>query len=197
MPASPATSPAASPAPDVAERLLVTAGRLFARHGFAAVGVGPIVKASGVGKATLYKHFPAKTDLIVAWLKREDAAFFARAAEWEAAAGAAPAAQLRGFFHGLAAWVGSPDCLGCPFQLAVAEFPDEDAAPHRVATTHKAALLFRFRRLCRAAALPDPESLAQQLLLVTDGALMAARLFPGRNPGRDVARAADALLEAR
>jgi AcrR family transcriptional regulator len=191
------SSPPAAPPVDVAEHLVTTAGRLFARRGFAAVGVGPIVKASGVGKATLYRHYPAKTDLIVAWLKREDAAFTARAAAWEAAADPAPLEQLRGFFRGLAAWVGSPECLGCPFQLAVAEFPDEESAPHRVAATHKAALLFRFRRLCRAAGLGEPESVAQQLLLVTDGALAAARTFPGRNPGRDVARAADAVLGRR
>lgn len=180
----------------MAAHLVDTAGRLFARRGFAAVGVGPIVKASGVGKATLYKHFPTKTDLIVAWLKRQEADVLARASAWEGAASTAPIDQLRHFFRGLAAYVGSPDCHGCPFQLAVAEFPDEDSPPHRAAATHKAAMLFRFRRLCRAGGLADPETTAQQLLLVMEGAYAAARTYPGRNPGRDVGRAADAILAA-
>lgn len=190
------TSASAPPTRDVAAHLLATAGRLFAQRGFAAVGVGPIVKASGVGKATLYKHFPAKTDLIVAWLKVQEAQVLARAAAWEGESGTPPLDQLRGFFRGLAAFVGSPDCFGCPFQLAVAEFPDEESTPHRAASTHKAAMLFRFRRHCRAGGLTDPESSAQQLLLVMEGALASSRTWPGKNPGRDVARAADAILAA-
>lgn len=178
----------------MAARLVDVAGPLFAHHGFAAVGVERIVKAAGVGKATLYKHYATKDDLIVAWLRREEARALARVADWAGGDDRQPLEQLRGYFAGLATFATSADCFGCPFQMAAAEFPDEASGPHRAASSHKAALLFRFRRLCRAAGLAEPESVARQLLLVSDGAYAAARIFPGKNPGADVARAAEAIL---
>ncbi|MBO0793742.1 MAG: helix-turn-helix transcriptional regulator, partial [Ktedonobacteraceae bacterium] len=54
--------------PSVArQRLLEVARDLFYREGIRAVGVDTIVEQSGVGKATLYRHFPTKDDLIAAY----------------------------------------------------------------------------------------------------------------------------------
>ncbi|MGL4609586.1 MAG: TetR/AcrR family transcriptional regulator, partial [Trueperaceae bacterium] len=52
------------------EQILETATRLFYQQGFRAVGIDTIIAESGVAKMTLYKHFPSKDDLIVAYLER-------------------------------------------------------------------------------------------------------------------------------
>ena len=51
------------------KQLLEIAARLFYEQGYRAVGVDTIAAESGVGKMTLYRHFPSKDDLIVASLK--------------------------------------------------------------------------------------------------------------------------------
>lgn len=179
-----------------AEKLLDVAGPLFFRHGFAAVGVDRIVKESGVAKMTLYRHFPSKDDLIAAWLERVDAQFWAVASGWMGGPDREPRAQLAGFFRGLEKLVASPQCLGCPFLLAAAEFPEPGTRAHEVAKRHKTTLRERFRRLARAAGAGDPAAVADQLLLLTDGAFGASRMFGPANAGRRVAAAAETLLDA-
>src|SRR5712664_1447316 len=54
------------------QRLLEVASALFYQEGIRAIGVDTIVERSGVGKATLYRHFPTKDHLIAAYLEEED-----------------------------------------------------------------------------------------------------------------------------
>ena len=58
--------------PSARQRILDTAFRLFYARGLRAVGVDTIIAESGVAKATFYKHFPAKDDLVLAYLDRVD-----------------------------------------------------------------------------------------------------------------------------
>jgi AcrR family transcriptional regulator len=52
------------------ERLLDTAYELFSRRGIRGVGVEEVIERAGVAKATLYRHFPSKDDLVLAFLER-------------------------------------------------------------------------------------------------------------------------------
>ena len=54
------------------ERILQTAFRLFYAHGVRGVGVDTVIAEAGVAKATLYKHFPRKDDLVLAYLDEVD-----------------------------------------------------------------------------------------------------------------------------
>src|ERR1700694_4431274 len=58
----------ARPAPP-RDRILAAASALFARNGIRAVGVDAIIAAAGVAKASFYRHFRSKDDLVVAWLR--------------------------------------------------------------------------------------------------------------------------------
>jgi AcrR family transcriptional regulator len=183
------------PRPAARERILETATRLFLRDGFRAVGVDTIVAEAGVAKMTLYAHFPSKDDLIVAYLERANEQFW----DWLDGASAGvedPQARLLATFDAVGKLASSSQCLGCTFQGTAAEFPDPEHPGHRVARAHKQAVLSRFEALAREARLRDPEALAEQLLLLMDGAWVAARMFGPGNPGAQVAAAAQALIEA-
>ena len=52
------------------ERILTTADRLFYSHGIQAVGIQWVIEESQVTRVTLYRHFPSKDDLILAYLDR-------------------------------------------------------------------------------------------------------------------------------
>ena len=52
------------------ERILDTAYELFSLRGIRAVGVDEIVEQAGIAKATLYRHFASKDDLVLAYLDR-------------------------------------------------------------------------------------------------------------------------------
>jgi len=177
------------------ERILQTAAELFYRDGYGAVGVDTVIAQAGVAKTTLYRHFPSKDELIVAYLKRANERFWA----WfeEAIAGHEdPRAQLGALFDAVAKLAASPQCLGCTFQGAASEFPSHDHPGHRAARAHKQAVLERLRELAARAGAHDPEQLARELLLVMDGAFAAARMFGRRSPASVAPAAAAALLDA-
>ena len=69
------------------ERILDTAFRLFYAHGVRAVGIDRIIAESGVAKATFYKHFAAKDDLVVAYLDKVDGIWSGQLHDAAAAAG--------------------------------------------------------------------------------------------------------------
>ncbi len=183
------------PRPAARERILEAAARLFLRDGFRAVGIDTIIAEAGVAKMTLYAHFPSKDDLIVAYLERSNEQFWA----WLEGATAGvddPRAKLAATFEAVGKLANSPHCLGCTFQGTAAEFPDPAHPGHRVAIAHKQAVLARLRGLAQDAGLRAPEELAEQLLLLMDGAWVAARMFGPGNPSVEVAAAARTLVQA-
>jgi AcrR family transcriptional regulator len=179
------------------EKLFETAARLFYQHGYRAVGVDAIAAESGIGKMTLYRHYPSKDDLIVAFLKASNEDFWGY---FEQSTGNAPTARnkLLAFFEALQEYVTTPDCYGCPFINVATEFPEADYAGHQVALEHKLSVLARFNQLAREAGALQPEALANALLLLMDGAYMAARMYGASpdNPAANVAAAARQMIDA-
>ena len=178
-------------------KLFQTAADLFYRHGYRATGVDTIAAASGIGKMTLYRHYPSKDDLIVAYLRDSDEVFWNN---FEAMiAGATTAREkLLAFFGGLQEYATTAACYGCPFLNLAAEYPDGDYAGHRVALEHKRRARERFRQLAAEAGAADPEALAAGLHLLMDGAYAAARMYNGGsgNPAAHLAATARALIDA-
>src|SRR6476660_8393251 len=54
------------------ERIVSTAYALFTGRGVRAVGIDEIISQSGVAKATMYRHFRTKNDLVLAVLQRRE-----------------------------------------------------------------------------------------------------------------------------
>jgi AcrR family transcriptional regulator len=174
-------------------RVLRVAGELFYEHGFRAVGIDLIIERAGVAKATLYRHFPTKDELIAAYLDAANTRFWA----WfDGAADTTlpPAQTIVRVFDAVAALATSPVCLGCSFQMTAAEFPDRFHPGHDIALAHKDAVRARLRGFAVAAGARRPDELADGLLLVMDGAFAAARMYGPDNPGRHAGTAARALI---
>ena len=177
------------------ESILAAADSLFYKRGFHAVGVDLIVARAGVAKTTMYRHFPSKDDLIVAYLDRADQRFW----RWFDASldlHAKPAQRLVALFDALANLAASPTCLGCAFQATAAEFPMPSQAAHATALAHKDAVRTRLRQLAADAGAADPASLGDALLVLMDGTFAAARMYGPDNPAAGVGDAARSLIDA-
>lgn len=177
------------------QRILETAERLFFRNGFRAVGIDTIIAEAGVAKMSLYRHFPSKDDLIVAYLEGDRRQFW----EWLDNATAHtedPAEQLVAIFAATERLVATPQCLGCTHQSATAEFPDPDHPAHQLSVAHKVAIRDRFADLALQANLREPEQLAYQLQFLMEGALVTARMFGPDNRGTGLTDAATTLINA-
>lgn len=179
------------------DKLFQTAARLFYRRGYRAVGVDTIAEESGIGKMTLYRHYPTKDDLIVSFLRKSNEDFWGY---FEDSIGRAitARAKLVSFFERLQEYVLSPSCYGCPFLNVATEYPEKDYPGHHVALAHKESVRARFQELAKQAGAKRPESLANALCLLMDGAYMAARMHgsSSSNPAVDLGEAARQLIEA-
>src|SRR5579872_1046728 len=60
----------------VKERILDTASRLFYNQGYHITGINQIIEEADIARASLYNHFPSKTDLLLAYLDRTHAEWF-------------------------------------------------------------------------------------------------------------------------
>lgn len=179
------------------EKLFQTAARLFYQHGYRAIGVDTIAAVSGIGKMTLYRHYPSKDDLIAAYLQVSNQVFWE---QFEEITKDAPTAgeKLLAFFDALQRYVLSPDCYGCPFINVAAEYPEPDYVGHQVALEHKQSVLARFRQLAEEAGARQPDALANALFLLMDGAYVAARMFgpSTQNPVISLTETARQIIEA-
>lgn len=179
------------------DKLFRTAARLFYQSGYRATGVDTIAADSGIGKMTLYRHYPSKDDLIVAYLRDSDEAFW-RSFEAITQGAATPREKLLAFFTALQEYVLTPACYGCPFLNVATEYPEADYSGHQVALEHKGKVRARFKDLATEAGARHPQALADALFLLMDGSYMASRMFGGSpgNPAAELADAARRLIDS-
>jgi len=183
-------------APTVRERLLDTAAELFYREGVRAVGVDRVVALCGVAKTSLYRHFPTKDDLLVAVLERDDRQYWTNWDRVAAGAGADAAAELQAHVRWIVQYIGRPEFRGCAFLNAATEFPASEHPARAVALNHKAELRRRLLALARRLPAREPEALAEQLVLLIDGAYVNGLLRGRRGAVRALPDAALALIQA-
>jgi AcrR family transcriptional regulator len=172
------------------ERILNAASELFYREGIRAVGVDRVVAAAGVAKMSLYKYFPTKDDLVLAFLARRDRAW--REAFEAAVLGAAedPVARIPALFTALADWFRSEGFRGCAFINAALELAQPEHPAFAAAVAHKEAVRAFVARLVSEAGLDA--ALTDMLLLLMEGAIVQATMgFPERV---EAAREAAVLL---
>src|SRR5690242_1119137 len=177
------------------DRILDTAFALFYARGIRAVGVDLIIGESGVAKATFYKHFPAKDELVLAYLDKVDGIWTGQLKAAAAAAGEAPAEQLVGLFDALDSACRRDGYRGCAFINAAAE--SQPGTPvHDRTVAHKAAVLSWVRGLAEQAGARDPDTLARSLTLLLDGGLASGALDASPDAPEAAKASARALVDA-
>jgi AcrR family transcriptional regulator len=183
------------PPPSARDRILGAAFRLFYARGIRAVGVDLIIAESGVAKATFYKHFPAKDDLVLAYLDRVDGVWSGQLHEAAEAAGPQPEDQLVGLFDALRSACRRDGYRGCAFLNAAAEAVPGTAV-HERTVAHKAAVLDWVTGLAADAGAPDPRGLARSLTLLLDGGLASGALDADPDAPVRAAESARVLVDA-
>ncbi|MEU8463763.1 TetR/AcrR family transcriptional regulator [Streptomyces sp. NPDC029003] len=169
-------------------RLLDTAEALFYAEGIQAVGMDRIRTESGVPLKRLYRLFPAKDALVAAYLERRDRRWITGLRE---AVAAAPQQPVPAVFDWLADWFSEPDFRGCAFLNAYGELGAGPAAVLDVVRRHKAELRALLAELTAGAP-----GLADQLLILIEGATAVAALTPGPAPAHTAREAARTLTAA-
>ncbi len=175
------------------ERLIEAAVRLFSEDGIRATGIDRLLTEAGVAKMSLYKHFQSKDDLIVEALRRKDEQFretFRAMVETRHD----PRARLLGVFDAQERWFGHPGFRGCLFLNAAAELPEGGCPARRAIAEHKSWVHGQLRDLAREAGAGD--GLADQLMLLFEGAIMRAYVTGDPTVAREARKAAEVLLEA-
>lgn len=176
------------------DRVLEVATDLFYREGVRAVGVDTIVARSGVAKMSLYRSFPSKDDLVVAFLEERNRRFFAW---WDRTMGpheGDPGAQLRGLIAAVIEKVRRPDYRGCPFLNTSAEFPGPEHPARAVIAGHKREVRARLLECCRRLGAARPEMLTEQLIVLMDGVYAYPESFADAEAAAAVVDAAEALI---
>ncbi|MEU8235574.1 TetR/AcrR family transcriptional regulator [Actinoplanes sp. NPDC048967] len=157
-------------------RLLSTAARIFYAEGIHAVGVDRIITEAQVTRATFYRHFPGKDDLVVAYLQGADQAIRGQV-DAVLAAGPPAGDAVRAVAASIAEGIRSPGFRGCAFLNAVAEYPDPGHPVHRTVLAHREWFLDTINTLMARIQQDSAEPAAQHFVMLRDGAMAAGCLF--------------------
>jgi len=142
------------------------ADTLFYEQGFTATGVDAIAECAGVSKMSLYRHYAGKDDLAAAALRWRDETHV----DWLLPEDEGDGRQrVRAMFDRVARAATSTQYRGCPFMRAGLELPAGHPAQRAVAE-HRHRLHARLRLLAARLGARDPDTLAQQLMVLADGA---------------------------
>ncbi|MFD6421937.1 TetR/AcrR family transcriptional regulator [Streptomyces sp. NPDC060198] len=182
-------------ASEARSRLLDTATRIFYAEGIHSVGVDRIVSEAQVTRATLYRHFTGKEDLVLAYLDRTDRELRAHADAAQAAE-QAPADRIRAVCRTIAAGIESPGFRGCAFLNAAAEYPDADHPVHRAVLSHRQWFLDTVTGLLAETGDPAAAPAGRHLVMLRDGAMVSGCLSDPAAVSETFLRGVEGLLRA-
>lgn len=176
------------------KRLLVAADELFYAEGVHRVGIERVLERAGVSKATLYKAYGSKEELVRAYLMSKHE-FIAENLVTAKDSEAPARDKILVVFDILGAMHAAPTFRGCPFVNASAESPDNGAAA-AVSKIHRDWVRSLFEELATEAQLADVPGLVRRLVLLYDGASVAAQLDRDVDAARNAREAAAHMIEA-
>ena len=152
------------------ERLLRTASGLFYAKGIHTVGIDEILSRSQVTRATFYRHFPSKDDLIVQYIRSADQGIRDTVAA-ATDSPTSPDSSVRALADFVASQIKTPGFRGCAFLNAAAEYPDVENPIHQAILAHRSwfheTVLHAFGRVTDRAPLA-----AAHFVMLRDGAFV-------------------------
>lgn len=153
--------------------------------GIQAAGVDAIIREAAVAKATFYRHFPSKDDLVVAWLRDPRTRWFERVMSQAEGNSANPVDVLPHFFEALVVWLEAEGYRGCPYLNTGVEITDPKHPALAVVAEYLQEVEDYLTGLATAAGYRDPRRLAIQLQSLIAGSISLA--VARRNAGNAVA----------
>jgi AcrR family transcriptional regulator len=157
------------------ERILDTAYDLFSHNGIGSVGIDRIIAEAGIAKATLYRHFPSKEVLVLAFLELREQRWTHEWLETQAESIArTPQERVLCVFDVLDEWFHRADFEGCSFIKALLEVDEPDSPIHRAAARHLAEVRRKLQLYAQQAGAREPEEMGYQLQVVMMGAIVSA-----------------------
>ena len=178
---------------NLSEHILKTASELFYQHGIQATGIDAIVKASGVAKMSLYKYYPSKNDLILAYLQHSAESFNAMIINGLNDVDNDKQKLLK-VFDLFAAFLRSPDFRGCPFINASAEFSQQAGPIQQAATAFYENFADFLEGLAANAGLSNSKKLASQLSILIAGAVVREQMQANSGAMQQALEAAEILI---
>lgn len=160
--------------PDARDRVLSAAYELFSQRGIRDVGVDELISRSGVAKATFYRHFASKDDLVMAFLQqREDTWTMGLIVAEARRKGTTPQEQLLAIFDVFAEWFRRDDFDACSFINVLLEM----GASHplgRASIEYLERIREQVRLLADEAGLRDTEEFSRSWHILMKGSIISA-----------------------
>ena len=149
-----------------------------------------------MAKATLYKHFPSKNHLVIAYLRNKCDKFY----EWLNTQLVSKKEDSIDILISLCElveiWITTPEFHGLPFHIASVEFPNPDHPINQYSVVLAAELQGYLSKIAKTAGARDHVALSQQLTIIFEGAALVERLSPGSGAANRAKNAAIALIRS-
>jgi len=179
-------------------RILDVASKLFYKQGYNSTGINQIIDEAGVARASLYKHFPSKRDLLTAYIQMMDESSLA---EWERVLAPIkdPRKKILAIYDICIDRQTHSDFAGCPFIKVGAELPCDDVDAFKLINRQKKSDKMYFQKLVAeiypaGAAASGKEMLADTLFLLMEGAMVTSTVAKDLQPLKDARKIAESLL---
>ena len=158
------------------QHVVDTAYTLFKRDGFHATGIDRIIAEADIAKMTMYRHFPAKDELIVAVLEHR-ARRFERQLDRLMAEEATPRQKIATILDWHERWFRDSDFHGCLFAHALAEFGDPGHPVFQAVSRQKNGLRLRMQAILeQVMPIERARDAAAALLMLIEGATLMAQM---------------------
>jgi AcrR family transcriptional regulator len=161
--------------PVARERILESAYDLFSTKGVRAVGIEEVIERAAVAKATLYRHFPSKDELVLAFLRQREVVWTHGWVEAEARKrGSTPEERLLAIFDLFDEWFHRVDFEGCSFVNVLLETPNPEHPVRRASAEHLENIRTVLRSLADEADLRSTDEFARSFHILMKGSIVQA-----------------------
>jgi AcrR family transcriptional regulator len=169
-----ATSTVAGPRSQARKRILDAAYDLFSTRGVRAVGIDQIVDRAEVAKATLYRHFRTKDELVLSFLEQREELWTKEFVEAEARRrGASPEERLFAIFDVFDEWFHGEQFEACSFINTLLEMGPEHIVG-RASIKHLDNVRALVAKWAEEAGLRDTESFSNSWQILMKGSIISA-----------------------
>jgi AcrR family transcriptional regulator len=166
---------AAAPATGARTRILDAAYDLFSRRGVRGVGIDAVIAKSGVSRMTMYRHFPSKEALVLAYLEQREQQWTCEWLQTDVCRRAEdPADRLLAIFDVFDAWFRTPTFEGCAFVNVMLETADDRDPIYDACNIYLANIRGFLQELALGAGIADPDAFSRKWHILMKGSIVSA-----------------------